>query len=109
VADWKWYLIVAGLNNAYVQFTDNYVTCFDTTGISSTQLELDKIERRKVLEELLPAPILADYDKYYFDILQMQRIKKYPLLFRVFWLIERFLFKIEKWKNAYLRERSTFD
>lgn len=98
VADWKWYLIVAGLNKANVQFTDTYVTCFDTTGISSTQLELDKVERRKVLEELLPPPVLADYDKYYFDILQVQRMKKYPLLYRVFWFIERCLFKIEKWK-----------
>jgi len=98
VADWKWYLIVAGLNKANVQFTDANVTCFYTTGISSTQLELDKSERRKVLEELLPSPVLADYDKYHFDILQMQRMKKYPLLYRVFWFIERCLFKLEKWK-----------
>jgi glycosyltransferase involved in cell wall biosynthesis len=102
VADWKWYLIVAGLNKANVQFTDTYVTCFDTTGISSTQLGLDKSERRKVLEELLPAPVLADYDKYHFDILQMQRMKKYPLLYRVFWFIERCMFKIEKWQLEYL-------
>lgn len=98
VADWKWYLTVAGLNKAYVHFTDTYVTCFDTTGISSTQLGLDKYERRKVLEELLPSPVLADYDKYHFDILQMQRMKKYPLTYHLFWFIERFLFKIEKWK-----------
>jgi glycosyltransferase involved in cell wall biosynthesis len=98
VADWKWYLIVAGLNKTNVQFTDTYVTCFDTTGISSTQLELDKSERRKVIEELLPSPVLADYDNYYFDILQVQRMKKYPLLYRVFWFIERCLFKLEKWK-----------
>ncbi len=98
VADWKWYLIVAGLNKANIQFTDIYVTCFDITGISSTQLELDKSERRKVLKELLPTPILADYDKYHFDILQMQRIKKHPILYNFFWFIERCLFKMEKWK-----------
>jgi glycosyltransferase involved in cell wall biosynthesis len=101
VADWKWYLIVAGLNQANVQFTDRYVTCFDTTGISSTNLELDKAERRKVLEELIPAPILADYDKYHFDILQVERIKKHPVLYRIFWFIERCLFKVEKWKIKY--------
>lgn len=101
VADWKWYLIVAGLNKADVQFTDTYVTSFDTTGISSTNLELDKTERRKVLEELIPAPILADYDKYHFDILQMERIKKHPLLYRTFWFCERCLFKIEKWRIKY--------
>ncbi len=97
VADWKWYLIVAGLNKANVQFTDTYVTYFDTSGISSTQLELDKSERQKVLKELLPSPILSDYDKFQFDILQMQRMKKKPLLYGMFWFIERCLFKIEKW------------
>jgi glycosyltransferase involved in cell wall biosynthesis len=101
VADWKWYLIVAGLNKANVQFTDTYVTCFDTTGISSTNLELDKAERRKVLEELIPAPILADYDKYHFNIMQMERIKKYPVLYWIFWFVERCLFKIEKWRIKY--------
>lgn len=101
VADWKWYLIVAGLNKANVKFTDTYVTCFDTTGISSTDLELDKAERRKVLEEVISAPILADYDKYYFDILQMERIKKHTLLYHIFWFVERCLFKVEKWKIKY--------
>lgn len=101
VSDWKWYLIVAGVNKANVHFTDTYVTYFDTSGISSTQLELDKYERRRVLEELLPSTVLADYDKYQFDILQMQRMKKYPLLYSLFWFIERCLFKIEKWNLKY--------
>ena len=43
VSDWKWYLVVAGLNNAKVGFTDIYVTCFDTTGISSTNSSLEKL------------------------------------------------------------------
>lgn len=103
VADWKWYLIVAGLNKANVQFTDTYVTCFDTTGISSTQHEFNKSERRKVLEELIPSPVLADYDKYHFDILQIQRMKKYPLLYRFFWFVERSLFKFEKWNLEHFR------
>lgn len=96
VSDWKWYLQVAGLHKANVQFDDTYVSCFDTTGISSTQLQLDKAERRKVLEELVPAPILSDYDDHAFEIDQMQRLKKYPLLYKMVWLLERVLFKIEK-------------
>jgi glycosyltransferase involved in cell wall biosynthesis len=101
VSDWKWYLIVAGLNKAEVAFIDINVSYFDTTGISSTNLGLDKAERRKVLEELIPAPILADYDNYNFDIDQMERIKKYPVLYRLFWVIERCLFKLEKWRMKY--------
>ncbi len=101
VSDWKWYLQVAGLNNANVQFTNTYVTYFDATGISSTNLELDKAERRKVLEELVPKSILRDYDQYHFDIGQMQRLKKHPLLYKIIWFIERILFKFEKWNVKY--------
>lgn len=101
VSDWKWYLQVAGLSKANVRFTDTYVTCFDTTGISSTNLKLDKAERRKVLEELLPAPILADYDKYAFDIDQMQRLKKHKLVYKAVWFVERLFFKLEKWSIKY--------
>ena len=101
VSDWKWYLQVVGLNKARVQFTDRYVTCFDTTGISSTNLQLDKSERRQVLEELLPAAVLADYDKYAFDIDQMQRLKRYPLIYRLVWFVERVLFKLDKWNGKY--------
>ena len=101
VSDWKWYLQVVGLNKARVQFTDRYVTCFDTSGISSTNLQLDKSERRRVLEELLPAAVLADYDKYAFDIDQMQRLKRYPLIYRLVWFVERVLFKLDKWNGKY--------
>ncbi|MBU1011362.1 MAG: glycosyltransferase [Bacteroidetes bacterium] len=98
VSDWKWYLLVAGLNKAKVVYLDINVSYFDTMGISSTNIVLEKAERRQVLEELLPAPILADYDKYHFGIGQMERIKKYKWLYRLLWFIERGLFKIEKWK-----------
>jgi glycosyltransferase involved in cell wall biosynthesis len=98
VSDWKWYLVVAGLHKANIQFADINVCYFDSTGISSTNKELDIIERRKVLEELVPAPILFDYDRFHFDIVQMTRIKKHPVLYYIFWFIERLLFKFEKWK-----------
>ncbi len=101
VADWKWYMQVIGLNKANLQFTDIYVTYFDMSGISSTNLKLDKAERRQVLEELLPAPILADYDNYHFDIDQMQRLKKHPLAYKAVWFVERMFFKFEKWGIKY--------
>jgi glycosyltransferase involved in cell wall biosynthesis len=101
VSDWKWYMQVAGLNRANVVFTDLFVTCFDMSGISSTNLQLDKAERRQVLEELIPATILADYDRYHFDIDQMERIKKHRWLYRLFWFAERVYFKIDKWNAKY--------
>lgn len=99
VSDWKWYMQVAGLNKANVQFTDRYVTYFDMTGISSTNLELDKAERRQVLEELIPAPILEDYDKYAFEIEQIKRLKRYPVFYKMVWFVERVLFKRDKWRG----------
>ena len=97
VSDWKWYLIVAGLQKANIKTVNINVCYFDSTGISSINQELDKAERRKVLEELVPATILYDYDKYSFDIEQMARIKKHPILYHIFWFTERVLFKFEKW------------
>ena len=101
VSDWKWYLEVIGWHNAGVCFTPLYVSCFDTGGISSVNKTLDKAERRKVLETILPPRILADYDLYGFDIDQMERLKKYPFLYRCVWFVERVLFKFEKWKIKY--------
>ncbi len=103
VSDWKWYLNVVVIHGATVRFADLYVTCFDRTGISSTQLDLDQTERRKVLEELIPTPILSDYDRYSFDIDQMERIKKHKWLYRIFWFAERVYFKLDKWNAKYWR------
>lgn len=99
VSDWKWYMQVTGLNKADVRFTDRYISLFDMTGISSTQLDKDKAERRRVLEELIPAPILADYDKHTFAIDQFERLRRYPFVYKMVWFMERVLFKMEKRKN----------
>jgi hypothetical protein len=52
-----------------------------------------------VLEELIPEPILADLDNHYFDIDQMERLKRYPLIYKMVWFVERVLFKWEKYSK----------
>ena len=101
VGDWKWYLVVAGLHDANIVFTDIAVSFFDSNGISNRDKLLANAERRKVLKELIPSPILADYDKYNFEIDQIDRIKRYPLFYRIVWFFERCLFKVDKWKATY--------
>jgi glycosyltransferase involved in cell wall biosynthesis len=101
VSDYKWYFDAVLNHNALVAFTDIYVSYFDNTGISSTNQQLDKAERRKVLEQMLPPAVLADYDTYSFDIDQMQRLKRYPILYRMVWFVERCLFKLDKWNGKY--------
>ena len=96
VSDWKWFLQVIGLGNVKPVYVDIDVTIFDASGISETNLKLRNEERRKVLEELLPPAILADYDNYAFPIEQFKRLKKYHMWPFVYF-IERILFKLNKW------------
>ena len=101
VSDWKWYFEAVLHHHANVAFTDLYVTYFDNTGISSTNQQLDKAERRQVLEQMLPPAILADYDRYHLAIDQHERLKRYPLLYKFFYFVERVLFKFDKWNMKY--------
>ena len=101
VSDYKWYFDAVLNHNARVAFTDIYVSYFDNTGISSTNLALDKAERRQVLEQMLPPAVLADYDRYHFAIDQHERLRRYPLLYKLVYLTERILFKFDKWNAKY--------
>lgn len=96
VSDWKWYMMAIGLGDVKPIYVDIDVALFDVTGISSTHKDLDKQERRQVLEEVLPPAILRDLDNYAFPISQYKRLKKHRLWSMVYF-IERILFKLEKW------------
>lgn len=95
VSDWKWYLIVIGLNNESVKYDNIDVTCFDMTGLSNTSVELEKQERIMVLKKLIPAKILEDYDNQWRIIEQFGRINRYWITRWTFWFLERALFKFE--------------
>lgn len=99
VSDWKWYLqaIVFGAEKPVYVNLD--VTLFDMNGISETNKDLDRKERKQVLDQLVPSTILADYEKWAFPIEQMDRLKRHPWAYKVVWLLERCLFKIEKWSK----------
>lgn len=99
VSDWKWYLQVIIFGGEKPVYVDVDVTLFDMTGISETNKELDSAERKRVLRELIPAPILADYEKWSYSIVQMRRLKRHPWAYRLVRLIERGLFKMEKNKE----------
>lgn len=102
VSDWKWYLQAIGLGKVKPEYVDIDVTIFDDGGISETNLALRNAERRKVLEELLPPAILLDYDTHAFEMEQMKRLRRRNMYWMVY-LIERTLFKLEKW--GLLREK----
>lgn len=96
VSDWKWYLQAIVLGGEKPAYVDIDVTLFDMHGISETNKELDKAERKQVLESLFPSTILADYEQWSFPITQMRRLKRHPWAYKIVWFIERCLFKLEK-------------
>ena len=97
VSDWKWYIQAIVLGGEEIQFIPIEITNFDKQGISSTNKQLDKKERQKVLQELIPMRIFADYQQWSSSISQIERINRYKLLDKIFYFVERCLFKIEKW------------
>lgn len=101
VSDWKWYLQAIILGGERPQYFDIDVTLFDMTGISESEGSRAKIkeERKKVLEQLVPAPYLRDYERYADDIHLMRRIHRHPWAYKLVWFVERCLFKWEKWQN----------
>lgn len=96
VSDWKWYLQAIGLGKVKPEYVDIDVTIFDDGGISETNLALRNKERRQVLEELMPPAVLWDYDTHAFEMEQMKRLRRWKMYWLVY-LIERTLFKLEKW------------
>jgi len=99
VSDWKWYLQAIILGEEKPQYVDMDVTLFDMTGISETNKELDKSERQQVLNQLFPAAVLKDYERFTFPIEQIKRLQRYPWAYKMVWFLERVLFKLEKWRN----------
>lgn len=96
VSDWKWYLRAIILGGEKPQYVDIDATLFDMTGISETNKELDKAERKLVLEQLFPKTVLADYERFAFPIDQIKRLQRHPWAYKMVWFLERCLFKWEK-------------
>ena len=107
VSDWKWYLQAIGLGRVKPVYVDIDVTIFDDGGISETQLDRRAAERRQVLEELLPPAVLWDYDTHAFEMEQMKRLRRWKL-YGLVYLLERTLFKLEKW-GVLRRGRTMYD
>ena len=96
VSDWEWYLKAIPLGGVQPVYVDLDVTIFDMTGVSESNTAYWKVERRPVLEREVPPMILADYDRYADDMRMMDRINRHHLHGAVR-LMERVLFKLEKW------------
>ena len=99
VSDWKWFLQSIVFGGEKPAYADIDVTLFDMNGISEKNKALDKAERRRVLNELIPSTILADYDRWALPISRMKRLERHPWANRIVKVLERGLFKLEKRRN----------
>lgn len=96
-SDWKFYMQSIVLGGALVQYTDRLVTVFDMGGISETRKDILNAERTMLLKQMIPEGILHDYDTYHFPMIQYDRLRKYHI-WGIVYLMERVLFKLEKWR-----------
>lgn len=96
VSDWKWFLQAIVFGGEIPIYVDEDFVIFDMNGISVTDRDQDEKERGLVLKELIPSAILADYDRWATSFRQVERLKRYPAVYKCFDLIGRCLFKIER-------------
>ena len=99
-ADWRWYVEAIPFGGVVPKYVDIDVTIFDMNGISETQIERREKERDEELRRILPIGVYQDYKTYYFPIEQVRRLQRYPLAYKLFYFVERVLFKIEKRKKS---------
>ena len=104
-ADWRWYVEAIPFGGIIPVYADIDVTVFDMTGVSETQIEKREKERDEELKRILPIGVYNDYMMYRFPLEQMRRIKRYPLVYKFFYFIERVLFKLEKRKQRVKKEQ----
>lgn len=62
VSDLEFWVKLAFAGGCFCHLNE-FVSVFDTTGISSTNHELDKAERKQMLSQYVPEMIAADYDR----------------------------------------------
>lgn len=98
-ADWRWFVEAIPLGGVKPVYVDIDVTVFDMTGVSETQIEKREKERDDELKSLLPVGVYDDYKEFGFPIEQYCRLRRYPLAYKFFYLIERVFFKFEKLQN----------
>lgn len=99
VSDWKWFMQAIILGGEQPVYVDRDVTLFDMTGISETNDELVKAERKAVLEQTFPKAMLLDYARYAEPMDRYDRLCRHPWALRLTGFLERCLFKLEKMKD----------
>lgn len=62
-ADWKFFVQTLILENCSIYYTNEHIAKYDTSGISSSNLQLMRREKDDYLKTIFPLRVLADYKK----------------------------------------------
>ncbi len=92
-SDWKFFVQTLIINNGSIRYLDEFVARYDTDGLSSNNPKLMRQEKEKVMAELFPTRILADYQIMKESECLTQSLT--PQL-RQHYRIDKFLFKLGK-------------
>lgn len=85
-SDWAWFMKVVVFGGIVPVYTELDTIYFDMTGISESgpdSHELIHQERRRILEAMLPQPILADYDCWDKDMRMMKKIRQHSWAYQL--------------------------
>ena len=76
VSDWKFYMMQIVYKSSSIKLIDTIICRREQGGISNSDEELNKNERRKVLTDLLPPGVIKDYD----SLAQLDKTTLFKLL-----------------------------
>ena len=100
VSDWKFFLEAIILNNCSIRYIDEYIAEFDITGVSTSNPDLMWKEKERVLSELFPLRVLADYRQMKASECLSQKLmpqlRQHYTVDKIIYCIGRYLLKIVK-------------
>jgi hypothetical protein len=96
-SDWKFFVQTMIWGNCSVSYIDDYVAKYDMEGLSSANPEMMRREKEKVLSEMFPPRLLADYQRMKqceCSVLSIApELRRYGRVDRLLYRIGRFLIK----------------
>ena len=90
-SDWKFFVQTLILDNCPIRYLDEFIARYDTEGLSSSNPELMRQEKEKVMSSLFPPRVLADYRKLKESECLTQTLTHQ---LRMHYRIDRFLFRL---------------
>ncbi len=97
--DWKFTVREIILNNCSVRHLPLTICNYDNTGVSSVNKKQCELEKKMVLQELLPPRVMADYEKWSrnrLDNYRLDWLQQHKFFYKLFVLIFKTGRKMEK-------------